>query len=259
MPPATGLFCAAPDRLPDAQALAARFALPLLSARPAAGYWLELDEARLSLLNPDKHGPVYAEFVEGAAAHRRQFGGGRGQPVAKAIGMKGQASRDVVDATAGLGRDAFVLASLGCAVRLVERSPVAAALLADALTRAHAHPDTADIAARMTVIHADASDWLASLAPEARPQVVFVDPMFPDTGNKAAAKKDMQAFQEVIGGDDDSPRLLAVALAAARERVVVKRPRLGADVAGPPPTSRQVGKSTRFDVYSVKAMPAGPR
>lgn len=76
MPPATGLFCAAPDRLPDAQALAARFALPLLSARPAAGYWLELDEARLSLLNPDKHGPVYAEFVEGAAAHRRQFGGG---------------------------------------------------------------------------------------------------------------------------------------------------------------------------------------
>ena len=94
----------------------------------------------------------------------------------------------------------------------------------------------ADFAARMPVIHADASDWLASLAPEARPQVVFVDPMFPDTGKKAAAKKDMQAFQEVIGGDDDSPRLLAAALAAARERVVVKRPRLGADVAGPPPT-----------------------
>ena len=70
LPPA----CFAPPRPPaDAQALAARFALPLLSARPAAGYWLELDEARLSLLNPDKHGPVYAEFVEGAAAHRRQF------------------------------------------------------------------------------------------------------------------------------------------------------------------------------------------
>ena len=109
-----------------------------------------------------------------------------------------------MDATAGLGRDAFVLASLGCAVRLVERSPVAAALLADALTRAHAHPDTADIAARMTVIHADASDWLASLASEARPQVVFVDPMFPDTGNKAA-KKTCRRFREVIGGDDDSP------------------------------------------------------
>lgn len=253
----TGLFCAVADRQRQADALAARFALPRLNTRPATGYWLELDSARLSLLNPDKHGPVYAEFVEGAAAHRRQFGGGRGQPVAKAIGMKGQASRDVVDATAGLGRDAFVLASLGCTVRLVERSPVAAALLADALARAQVHPDTADIAARMTVIHADASDWLASLAAEARPQVVFVDPMFPDTGNKAAAKKDMQAFQQVIGGDDDSPRLLAAALAVARERVVVKRPRLGADLAGPPPTSRQVGKSTRFDVYSVKAMPGG--
>ena len=256
MLPATGLFCSHPDRAEHAHALAQRFALPLLHQRPPTGYWLELDDTRLSLLNPDKHGPVYAEFVEGAAAHRRQFGGGRGQPVAKAIGMKGQEARDVVDATAGLGRDAFVLASLGCRVRMVERSPVAAALLADALARASADADTADIAARMTVVHADASQWLASLDDAERPQVVFVDPMFPDTGNKAAAKKEMQAFQQVIGDDEDSDRLLMAALCCARERVVVKRPRLGVDLAGPMPSSRQIGKSTRFDVYSVKALAA---
>ena len=58
------------------------------------------------------------------------------------------------------------------------------------------------------------------IEPLFKPQVVFVDPMFPDTGNKAAAKKDMQAFQEVIGGDDDSPRLLAAALSAAREAAI---------------------------------------
>ena len=256
----TPLYCAEAARRDYAQRLAERFQLPLLSRRPTDGYWLELGAERLELVTTGKHGAVYAEFVEGAARHRREQGGGRGQPVAKAIGLKGAKEiPSVVDATAGLGRDRFVLASLGCRVTLVERSPVAAALLFDALDRASSHADTADIAARMVLVHANAIDWLATLAEVDKPDVVLVDPMFPDTGNKAAAKKDMQAFQEVIGGDDDSPRLLAAALAAARERVVVKRPRLGADVAGPSPTSRQVGKSTRFDVYSVKAMPAGPR
>ena len=35
---------------------------------------------------------------------------------------------------AGLGRDAFVLASVGCRVRMLERNPVVAALLDDGLT-----------------------------------------------------------------------------------------------------------------------------
>ncbi|XPE60710.1 class I SAM-dependent methyltransferase [Shigella flexneri] len=41
--------------------------------------------------------------------------GGRGEAVAKAVGIKGDYLPDVVDATAGLGRDAFVLASVGAA------------------------------------------------------------------------------------------------------------------------------------------------
>ena len=253
--PSTPIYCADSARRDRVAQLAERYDLPLLRQRPTSGYWLEMAFERLALVTTGKHGAVYAEFVDGAARHRREQGGGRGQPVAKAIGLKGhQGEMQVVDATAGLGRDAFVLASLGCRVTLIERSPAAAALLDDALMRAASSPDTMDIAARMTLVHADAIRWLGTLAPEARPDVVYVDPMFPDTGKSAAAKKDMQAFQHVIGDDLDSSALLSAALLCARQRVVVKRPRLGAAIDGWTPSAQMEGKSTRFDIYSIKAL-----
>ncbi|OWY37220.1 16S rRNA methyltransferase [Xenophilus sp. AP218F] len=256
---ATPLYCAEPARLDYARRLSERFALPLLRQRPEDGYWLELGPERLELVTTGKHGAVYAEFVEGAARHRREQGGGRGQPVAKAVGLKGAKELPyVVDATAGLGRDSFVLATLGCRVTMVERSPVAAALLADALERALRDETTRDIAERMTLVHANSRDWLLALDEALRPDVVFVDPMFPDTDKKsAAAKKDMQAFQQVIGDDTDSAELLSAAVAAAKVRVVVKRPRLGAAIAGVKPSAVLDGKSTRFDLYVIKALASG--
>lgn len=256
---ATPLYCAESARHDTAERLAARFALPLVKQRPTDGYWLELGPERLELVTTGKHGAVYAEFVEGAAKHRREQGGGRGQPVAKAVGLKGAKELPrVVDATAGLGGDSFVLATLGCEVTLLERSPVAAALLFDALERASVHPDTMDIAARMTLVHTNAIHWLAAQAeksPAERPQVVFVDPMFPDTDKKsAAAKKGMQAFQHVIGDDMDSAQLLAAAIAAATVRVVVKRPQRGVPIEGIKPSAVLDGKSTRFDLYVIKAI-----
>jgi len=198
------LFCAESARHETAHRLSERFDLSPVRKRPESGYWLELGPDKLELLTTGKHGSVFAEFVEGAARHRRQQGGGRGQPVARAIGLKSGASLPhVVDATAGLGRDAFVLATLGCQVTLIERSPVAAALLYDALERASVDVDTMEIAARMTLVHADAITWLNQQQGEHQPDVVYVDPMFPDTGKSAAAKKDMQAFQQVIGDDLD--------------------------------------------------------
>ncbi|OHX12363.1 class I SAM-dependent methyltransferase [Chromobacterium sphagni] len=256
---ATPLYCAEPARIDAARRLAERFDLLLIRQRPATGYWLELGPERLELVTTGKHGAVYAEFVEGAARHRREQGGGRGQPVAKAVGLKGAKDLpSVVDATAGLGRDSFVLATLGCRVTMVERSPAAAALLADALERALRDDATRDIAARMTLVHASSIAWLGSLAEAERPDVVFVDPMFPDTDKKsAAAKKDMQAFQHVIGDDMDSSELLTAAIAAAKVRVVVKRPRLGAAIAGVKPSAVLDGKSTRFDLYVIKALASG--
>ena len=96
-------------------------------------------ETHLALrkLDEPKLGDVFVDFVAGAMAHRRKFGGGRGEAVAKAVGIKGAELPSVIDATAGLGRDAFVLASIGCQVRLVERHPVVYLLLQDGLNRAY--------------------------------------------------------------------------------------------------------------------------
>lgn len=257
--PSTPLYCAEAARRDSAEQLATRFALPLVKQRPLDGYWLELGAERLELVTSGKHGAVYADFVDGAARHRREQGGGRGQPVAKAVGLKGAKDLPrIVDATAGLGGDSFVLATLGCDVTLIERSPVAAALLFDALQRAAREQSTQHIAARMTLVHANAIDWLAAQADKPRterPDVVFVDPMFPDTDKKsAAAKKGMQAFQQVIGDDMDSAQLLAAAIKAATVRVVVKRPQRGVAIEGVKPSVVLDGKSTRFDLYIIKAL-----
>ena len=138
---------------------------------------------------------------------------------------------------------------------MVERSPVAAALLDDALARASQHPDTASMAARMHLVHQDSATYLSSLEPAQWPDVVVVDPMFPDKEKrKAAVKKDMQAFQSVIGDDSDSARLLSAAVAVAKYRVVVKRPRLGPPIEGPRPTTVLEGESTRFDLYVNRSL-----
>jgi 16S rRNA (guanine1516-N2)-methyltransferase len=119
---------------------------------------------------------LICDFTGGAVEHRFRFGGGRGQALPKAVGMKGGITPMVVDATAGLGRDAFLLASLGAEVTLIERSPKMHRLLAEGLARAKkAGGDVAEVISRMTLLHGDARDLLSTLSPE----VVLVDPMHP--------------------------------------------------------------------------------
>ncbi|KAF0812752.1 Ribosomal RNA small subunit methyltransferase J [Andreprevotia sp. IGB-42] len=232
---------------PAALALAERFALPLLDAAPAEGRYLIWENDQLALAEAGDKTRVVVDFVAGAQAHRRKFGGGLGQPVARAVGLKQGVPLSVLDATAGQGRDAFVLASQGATVTLLERSPVAAALLADGLARAAADAATASIAARMQLIHADALAWLTQT--EQRFDVVFLDPMFPEPNKRAKSKKDMAAFQTLIGGDPDADGLLEPARRIAGKRVVVKRPRIAPWLAATRPDFDYPGESTRFDAY----------
>ncbi|MBL4807580.1 MAG: class I SAM-dependent methyltransferase, partial [Rhodobacteraceae bacterium] len=160
------------------------------------------------------------DFTSGAVAHRLRFGGGRGQDLPKAIGMKKGHTPSIVDATAGLGRDAFLLASLGAEVTLIERSDRMHALLADALTRARDDDPTAEIISRMTLIHGDARQLLPDLMPE----VILVDPMHPPRGNSALVKLEMRQIREIVGADTDSINLMQTALAVATKRVVLKWP-----------------------------------
>ncbi|MDX1557471.1 MAG: class I SAM-dependent methyltransferase [Marinobacter sp.] len=210
----------------------------------------------LQLTGKGAPGPVRAEFVTGKMGYRREHGGGAGQLVAKAVGLqKTRATLHVVDATAGLGQDAFVLASLGCQVTLFERNPVIHALLADGLARAALNADCAAIVERMRLLEGSSIDWLARDDTEAA-DIVYLDPMFPHRDKSALVKKEMQVFRTIVGDDEDSGQLLAGALERARYRVVVKRPRKAPAIEGPKPTTRIEGKSSRYDVYSIKALPA---
>ncbi|MGC8121665.1 class I SAM-dependent methyltransferase [Marinobacter sp. VGCF2001] len=222
------------------------------------GLLLFLDEAGLALQQTGKGapGPVRAEFVSGKMGYRREHGGGAGQLVARAVGLQKTRSRlRVLDATAGLGQDAFVLASLGCQVTLFERNPVIHALLADGLYRAGLNEACAPIVAGMTLKAGNSLEWMTRAGPEAV-DVVYLDPMFPHRDKSALVKKEMQLFRQVVGDDDDASQLLEAALACARYRVVVKRPRKAPAVAGPEPATRVEGKSSRYDIYPIRALPA---
>lgn len=200
-------------------------------------------------------GPVRAEFVSGKLGYRREHGGGAGQLVAKAVGLqKTRQPLHVVDTTAGLGQDSFVLAGLGCRVTLFERSPVIHALLRDGLARAALNEQCAPLVARMTLRKGSSTDWLLGEGLK-QADVVYLDPMFPHREKSALVKKEMQIFRSVVGEDEDAPELLAAALQAAPCRVVVKRPRKAEPIKGPPATTRLEGKSSRYDIYSLKALP----
>ncbi|ACO80064.1 hypothetical protein AvCA_39240 [Azotobacter vinelandii CA] len=235
-----------------AQALAGRLGLPFGGE---ARFALQLGEQGLQLaeLGAQAPGPVRVDFVEGASAHRRLFGGGSGQMIAKAVGVQPGVRPRVLDATAGLGRDAFVLACLGCEVTLIERQPPIAALLEDGLARAVRDPEVAPIVARMRLLPGDAIARMRQW-PDEPPQVIYLDPMFPHRDKSALVKKEMRLFRPLVGDDPDAPALLEAALALASHRVVVKRPRKAPSVAGPRPGYSLEGKSSRYDIYARQSL-----
>jgi 16S rRNA (guanine1516-N2)-methyltransferase len=192
---------------------------------------------------------LVCDFVGGAVRHRFRFGGGRSQALPKAVGMKGGNTPTVVDATAGLGRDAFLLASLGAAVTLIERSPEMHKLLEDGLARAQdAGGDVANVVSRMTLIHGDAKDLIPTLSPE----VVLVDPMHPPRKSSALVKNELRLIREIVGPDEDSIDLMKVALATASKRVVLKWPLRADPMVGIRlPSYRITGKTTRYDVFML--------
>lgn len=247
-----------PELRPAAKQLADQLALPLVAVNDPAidaefalqwgpqGLWLQE-------LGKQAPGPVQVDFVSGAAAHRRQFGGGSGQMIAKAVGIQSGVRPSILDATAGLGRDAFVLACLECPVIMIERQPVVAALLADGLARAALSPEVAPIAQRMRLLTGDAISLMQNWQAQA-PQVIHLDPMFPERDKSALVKKEMRAFKPIVGEDADQAELLAAALALASHRVVVKRPRKAPCIEGIKPSYELLGKSSRYDIYTKKSL-----
>ena len=242
--------------------LAAALGLPLLDPGEAAD---ENCFTALLLVSPDAlalrapgraaPNPVAVDFGASAMRHRRR--GGQNELLGRAVGVGKKAPLRVLDATAGLGRDSFVLADLGCDLTLAEREPVVAALLRSGLTRAQGADDLwlRAVAGRMTLVEGDVRQLGAATLQQH--DVIYLDPMFPPRDKSAAVKKEMALFQTLFSqavGAGDADALLAWALQAPVSRIVVKRPLKAAPLNGQAPSHAIRGKAVRYDVYVLAAL-----
>ena len=238
-------------------ALSATLQLPLITAASPANhdcaFFLRYEAAGLTLYqnSPGAPGGLCVNFDNGDLL-RRVSDKLKQQNLIKAVGLKGQTRLHILDAMAGLGKDAWLLASGGAEVELLERSSIVHALLLDGLTRRHGQP-TADSAQRMAALqlmrlrHADFC-LIADELPVF--DVVYLDPMFPQAHKNARAKKDMYLLQMLLGSSScDEQQILREARKHARRRVVVKRAKLSPYLAGERPDIEFKGTSNRYDVY----------
>ena len=186
-------------------------------------------------------------FIEGPILHRLKYGKGRGQNLAKAVGMNFNKNRNIIDATAGLGYDSFILASLGAKVTLIERSQKMHTLLQKGIDEGIMFGGEIEkIVNRMELLFGDSKDILPKLTPE----VIMIDTMYKDRKKTALVKNNMRLVREIVGPDSDYIELLKVALNCAKNRVVLKQPRYAEPIKEIRKCSHQIlGKTIRYDKF----------
>ena len=244
-----------PALVSRAKSLANDLSLPLIDsadiARTDVQLLLVVAPRRLELRETGRRrsGSIYVDLLRGATGDRLTMSRSRRVPLARAVGLR-HGVRSVVDATAGLGRDALTLAACGFQVTAVERSGVLAALLRDGLARATRDGSQwlRDVVKRLTLVVGDAREALREMSGGDVPDVIYLDPMYPAVGKAALAKKEMRICRRLVGDDTDAAELLDVARGVAARRVVVKRS-LRADPLAPSPTAQISSKQIRFDIY----------
>ncbi len=216
---------------------------------------LEVGEKGISLRlsSWSERSALRINFSSGKLGYRLAKASHRQEPLASAIGIKHRRGLSVVDATAGLGIDTVVLASLGCQVTALERNSLLHFFLADALQRSLSTSSVSDYLERVHLIHADGRQWLA--ATDRIFDVIYLDPMFPERQKSAQVKKEMQLLQALLAEEaDDAPELLEIALQKAFYRVVVKRPVHAPALEGPAPAQQLGGRAVRFDIYTNRSL-----
>jgi len=253
--------------LPVAQQLANKSGLPLkptLSTQnPDASHYdkhwqLQLDANHLRIIRPDGLA-ITVDFINSKAQRRSNEHNILQQPLSKALGLKSFRKHNdhfptVVDGTAGLGQDAWLIARLGCNVTLIEQSPVLSTMLEFAVQKALAHDDYQSTAKSLKVINASTPQYLSTSTNPAA-DIVFLDPMYPARRKQALVKKEMQMLHELVGPDNNNQQLLFSALNHAQYRVIVKRPKTAEPLAGTEDWQGQLtsvsSPNTRFDIYHI--------
>lgn len=185
-----------------------------------------------------KQQPLSIDFNQPKLRHRVEQGGKK-ELLLRAVGVK--AGLRVQDWTAGLGTDSLLLATAGCQVTMFERSRVIAALLKQALNSKDER--LAPVLERMQLNAGDAREF-----PEQPADVVYLDPMFPQSKKTALVNGPMQYLQRLLGPDHDAEQIIQAALKRSVKRVVVKRPASAPEANA---TFVLSAKANRFDVYEL--------
>lgn len=231
-----------------AMKLAKELSLPLLNTNSINyPYQLVVTPEKLILkkMQGKQAKAIFVDFLSAKLAYRRK---NQRELLKKAMGSMNPKQSLIVDATAGLGEDAFILASKGYSVLMIERSAILAKLLEDGLTRFSKEKPYPTFGS-LQLIHADAKTYLPKLAQSIAIDVVYLDPMFPERKKTALPRKEMEILRALIGQDTDAAELLQISLKVARRRVVVKRLCSASPLGELKPLFSISGKINRFDIY----------
>jgi len=171
----------------------------------------------------------------------------RGELLVKAAKLsKGKEGPTAVDATAGFGEDSFLLAASGFFVTLFEYDKVIFELLRDAVERGKNNPELSDILNRMTVVSGDSVEGMKRL--DFTPDVVYLDPMFPERNKSGLIKKKFQLLQKLETPCDNGEELLSSAISTGAHKIIIKRPLKGAPLTAHKPSYTIEGKAILYDV-----------
>lgn len=210
---------------------------------------------QIQLKHDNKNRPgsiLLVDFLSQSLRYRIKKGGGVKEALARAVGVKPGIRPSIIDATAGLGIDSFILASLGCAVTMIERSPLLAALLEDGLSRARLSLDIPEpVKNHLCLIQGDSQQIIQKVASKKKADTIYLDPMYPHTSKSALNKIEMRMIRILVGDDSDTATLLQSALQFAGKRVVVKRPKGAEHIHDERPSHVIKMKNSRFDVYML--------
>lgn len=233
-----------PDRIHEAEELAMRLNIPLVTDSDELSeekLILRLDQDGLSLQLEDKL--LKGDFT--GMQKRLKTGNLQREMLVKAVRIRGKASVTVLDAAAGMGEDALILAASGCHVIMYEKDPVIAALLRDTLNRASGVSFLADIINRMELHEGDSIEAMSNMEKDV--DVIYLDPMFPEKKKHSLTKKKFQLLHYLERPCEEEDRLLQAAIEAEPARIVIKRPLKGPWLAGHKPAYTYKGKAIRYD------------
>ncbi len=241
--------------LQKAVELAAKLDLPFISSveNRSSEYILAYTQHGLQLLHLPLDSQksiclLFVDFVHGKNGFRLAQNCTIKQPIARAAGIKPGFRPIILDGTAGLGADAFVLASLDCRVTMCERSPIIGALLEDGLCRAAKEENTtAIVKERLRLVQGDSQEYLKNTTETFH--TIYLDPMYPHNNQSALNKQTLRIIRSLVGGDPDGAELLETAREKAGNRVVVKRPRKAPLLSDIQPSHSILMKNSRFDIY----------